>query len=288
MSERGATVDSEHEPRPMFEPDGWVYRARVGLLVPDSDVGPESEWSAIVPAGVSAYASRFRFPVGMVAKVGDRIANTAVEFVAAPGPLDDATALLADTGVDIIALAFISTSYVGGEGDDAKLVERLGKLTNGKPVVTTGRAVLDALRQLGADRVMLVGPPWFPPDLTALGRAWLERSGFAVSHAAPAGLPSGQGNIHPGGLYQWVRSTVTSDTEAVVVAGNGFRAVGVVRALETDIGIPVITANTALLWQALRALGLPTGEVTRYGRLFAEAGSQGASEDPIGVHRGDG
>ena len=268
-------MKTEHERQPIFEPDGWVYRARVGLLVPDSDVGPESEWSAIVPAGVSAYASRFRLPVGLVAAVGDRIANTAVEYVAAPGPLDDATALLADTGVDIVALAFMSTSYVGGAGDDPKLVERLGKLTSGKPVVTTGRAVLDALTQLGAGRVMLVDPPWFPPDLTALGRAWLERNGFAVTHAAPAGLPSGQGNVHPGGLYRWVRSTVTSDTEAVIIAGNGFRAVGVVRSLEADIGVPVITANTALLWQTLRRLGLPTGEVTRYGRLFAAAGRDG-------------
>ena len=32
----------------MFAPDGWVYRARIGLLVPNGDVGPESEFSAMV------------------------------------------------------------------------------------------------------------------------------------------------------------------------------------------------------------------------------------------------
>jgi len=255
----------------MFEPDGWAYRARVGLLVPDRDVGPESEWSAMIPAGVAVNASRFHFPISEVTETAGQIALQPVEFVAAPGPLDDAVALLADTPVNIIALAFTSTSYVGGDGDDPTLIERLSRSANGKPVVTTGQAIRAALDHLGANRVMLVDPPWFPPDLTVRGQKWLERNGIALTSARAAGLPTGQGNIHPGGLYQWVRANVTPDTDAVVITGNGFRAVGAVRCLETDLGIPVITANTALLWLALRTLGLPTREVTRYGCLFTEA-----------------
>lgn len=252
-----------------FAPDGWAYRARVGLLVPDNDVGPESEWSALAPAGVSVHASRFRFPVGMVSKTEDRIGFAGVDFVAAPGPLDEAAGLFGDSLVHVVALAFTSTSYIGGEGEDAKLAERLAGPAKGRPVVTTGQAILDALAVLEVDKVMLIDPPWFPQALTDLGGAWLERAGFAVSAAVPADLPSGQENIHPGHLYRWVRANLAEGSEAVVIGGNGFRAVGVVHALEADLGIPVITANTALLWQVLRRLGLPTTEVTRYGRLFA-------------------
>lgn len=252
-----------------FAPDGWAYRARIGLLVPDTDVGPESEWSALVPAGISVHASRFRFPVDMVVRAEDRIAFAGVEFVAAPGPLDDATALFGNSLVDIVALAFTSTSYIGGEGEDAKLAARLAKAANGRPVVTTGQAILDALAALGAKRVMLVDPPWFPVDLTDLGGAWLERAGFSVAAAVPAGLPSGQENIHPGHLYRWIRANLAAGTDAVVIGGNGFRSVGAVQALERDLDIPVMTANTALLWQVLRTLGLPTAEVVHYGRLFA-------------------
>ncbi len=254
----------------MFEPDGWVYRARIGLLVPDGDVGPESEFSAMVPAGVGVNASRFHFPSGQNAQAPGQIGMQPVEYVAARGPLDDAVRLLARAPVNIIALAFTSTSYVGGEGDDPRLVERLAEVAEGKPVVTTGQAILSALGHLGANRVMLVDPPWFPPALTELGQAWLERNGVTVASAQSAGLPTGQGNIHPGGMYQWVRANVPPDAEAVVIGGNGFRAVGAVRCLETDLQIPVITANTALLWLVLSTLGLPTSEVKSYGRLLAE------------------
>lgn len=256
----------------MFEPDGWVYRARVGLLVPDNDVGPEAEWSAMVPPGVGAYASRFSFPVAMVAETPGQIPIRRVEHVAAPGPLDAAVQMFADAPMDILALAFTSTSYVGGEGEDSLLIERLSVLAKGKPVITTGQAVLASLKALGAGRVMLVDPPWFPGELTALGRKWLKRNGVEVTLAEPAGLPTGQSNIHPGNLYRWVCASVPQKTEAVVISGNGFRAAGAVHRLESDLGIPVITANTALLWLALKTLGLRSDEVTRYGQLFAAPG----------------
>ncbi len=249
----------------VFEPDGWDVRLRVGLLVPDGDVGPESEWSAIAPEGLRIHASRFRFPVQPVTASRDQIDMGSVEFVAAPGPLDDAIGLYGPGSLDGFALAFTSTSYVG---DDAELVERLSERAGGKPVVTTGQALIAAVEHLDASRVLLVDPPWFPAPLTALGRSWLEGNGVSVARAEAAELPSGQGNIHPASLHRWLCSAV-DDIDLVLIGGNGFRAVGAVRAVEEDTGVTVVTANTALLWHTLRTLGRPTNVVTRYGRIFA-------------------
>lgn len=251
----------------IFEADGWDARLRVGLLVPDGDIGPESEWSAITPPGVAVNASRFRFPVGAVEAQQDRIAISPVEYVAAQGPLDDAVALLNPPWIDIYALAFTSTSYVG---DDGELIDRLRGVAGGRPVVTTGQALLAAVAHLGASRVLLVDPPWFPPELTALGREWLERNGVGVVRAEAAGLPSGQGNIHPGSLHRWLVGAVEG-IDLVLIGGNGFRAVGAIAAVEDDTGVPVVTANTALLWHTLTTAGRPTGAVTRYGRIFGDA-----------------
>lgn len=251
----------------VFEADGWDARIRVGLLVPDGDIGPESEWSAMRPTGVSVFAGRFRFPVGPVDAEDDRIAVSPVEFVAAPGPLDKAVSLLNAPLVDIFSLAFTSTSYVG---DDGALVDRLSAVADGRPVVTTGQALLAAVAHFDAGRVMLVDPPWFPAGLTDLGRRWLESKGVNVVRAVAAELPSGQGNIHPGALHRWLCSAVR-DVDLVLIGGNGFRAVGAVRATEADTGVPIVTANSALLWHTLRALGRPTNEITRYGRLFTPA-----------------
>lgn len=249
----------------VFESDGWDARLRIGLLVPDGDVGPESEWSVLAPRGVSINVSRFRFPVGRVAAAADRIDISPVEYVAAEGPLDDAVGLLSAPTVDVFSLAFTSTSYVG---DDGQLVERLSAVAGGRPVVTTGQALLAAVSHFDAERVMLVDPPWFPSELTDLGRSWLEKNGVAVTRAEAAGLPSGQGNIHPGALHRWLCSAA-GDADLVLVGGNGFRAVGAIRAVEADIGVPVVTANSALLWHTLRTMNRRTGGVRRYGRLFS-------------------
>ncbi len=250
----------------MFESDGWDARLRVGLLVPDGDVGPESEWSAIVPTGVAVNASRFRFPVGAVEAAADRIAIAPVEYVAAAGPLDDAIGLLNPPSIDIYSLAFTSTSYVGDDGD---LVSRLSERANGKPVVTTGQALLAAVEHFEATKVLLVDPPWFPAELTDLGKDWLVRNDVGVARAETAGLPSGQGSVHPGALHRWLCGAVT-DIDLVLIGGNGFRAVGAIDAVERDTGVPVVSANTALLWHTLRTAGRPTNGVTRYGRIFAD------------------
>jgi len=250
---------------PVFESDGWDARLRIGLLAPDGDVGPESEWSAMTPTGVGVNASRFRFPVSAVSAAADQIALSPVEFVAAPGPLDEAIKLLNPPSIDIYSLAFTSTSYVG---DDADLVARLSEQVGGKPVVTTGQSLLAAVEHFDATRVLLVDPPWFPAELTAMGKSWLARNGVSVERAEPAGLPSGQGNIHPGALHRWLCSAVDG-IDLVLIGGNGFRAIGAVHAVEQDTGVPVVTANTALLWHTLRTVGRQTAEVTRYGMIFA-------------------
>lgn len=58
--------------------------------------------------------------------------------------------------------------------------------------------------------------------------------------------------------------------EAVFIGGNGFRAVGVIRVLEEDLGSPVLTANQVAFWLALRLSGAQPA-VTGYGELFTRA-----------------
>ena len=148
------------------------------------------------------------------------------------------------------------------------MVGRLGRLTRGIPVVSTGLALADALRALGVRRIMLVHPPWFDAGLADLGRGYLGAAGAEVLLSAAAGLPSDQRAITPEGLHDWVAAEAPPGAEAVVIGGNGFRAVGAVEALEATLGVPVVTANQALLWALLRAAGADPAAVRGHGRLF--------------------
>lgn len=252
----------------MWQPDGWGWRARIGVLTPHADIGPESELKAMAPDGVSIYAARVPFAVMAPGGAMDpTIALEPVRAFADPPYIDDAAELLAAAPLHAIIYAFTSSSYLRGAADDEALKTRLEGRARGIPVVITCASATLALLALGARRLALIDPPWFSPDLTAKGADYFRAQGFEVVHAAPADLPSGQRLVHPGQIYEWTREHVPADADAVFFGGNGFRVVGVIQALEEDLGRPVLTANQVALWHALRLLGVRAA-VTGYGQLF--------------------
>lgn len=253
----------------MWQPDGWGWRARIGVLTPHADIGPESELRAMAPEGVSIHAARVPFAVMAPGGAMDpTIALASTRAFADPPHVDDAAELLAAAPLQAIVYAFTSSSYLRGAADDAEVQARLEGHTHGIPVVITCAAAVLALRTLGVHRLALIDPPWFPPELTAQGADYFRGQGYEVVYAAPAGLPSGQRLIHPGLVYEWTREHVSADAEAVFFGGNGFRTVGVIRVLEEDLGHPVLTANQVALWKALHLAGVRAA-VTGYGQLFS-------------------
>lgn len=183
--------------------------------------------------------------------------------------MDEAAEQLANAPLAAIAYAFTSSAYVIGARGEAEMIARLSARADGLPVVATGAATVDALRAADVTAVCLVDPPWFDAALNDLGRAYYEAAGFDVRFAAPCALPSGQGLIRPDELHDWVAGHVPDEAEAVVLGGNGLRAVGVIEALEATLDRPVFTANQVLLWSAMNAAGTHTDDITGYGRLFA-------------------
>jgi maleate isomerase len=137
-------------------------------------------------------------------------------------------------------------------------------------VVVTCAAAVQALAALGVKQLALVHPPWFSAELDGQGAEYFRGQGFEVVHSGPAELPSDQRAIHPGQLYEWVRAHTPESAEAVFIGGNGFRAVGVIQALEEDLGRPVLTANQVAFWAALRLSGTRV-PVVGYGRIFGLA-----------------
>lgn len=71
------------------------------------------------------------------------------------------------------------------------------------------------------------------------------------------------------GRLRGVAHVSSTDADAIVFGGNGFRTVGTIAALEEDLGRSVLTANQVLLWAALRMTDADAGSVSDYGRLFS-------------------
>jgi len=252
----------------MWQPDGWA-RTRIGVLTPHADVGPEAEFGAMAPDGISIHAARVHFGAYRPGGVMDPImADDPARALADPPLVDDAAELLAAAPLHAIAYAFTSSSYIRGAADDIKLKARLETRTRGIPVTVTCAAAVAALTALGVKRLALFSPPWFSAETDLQGARYFRSGGFEVVHNGPAGLPSDQHAIQPGELHEWVRAHTPGEAEAVFIGGNGFRAVGIIKALEERLGRPVLTANQVAFWHALRSSGA-RAEIVDYGQIFS-------------------
>ena len=251
----------------MWQPDGWA-QTRIGVLTPHADVGPESEFAAMAPAEVSIHAARV--PLGAYkpgGKMDQTISNDSVRAFAEPPLVDDAAELLASAPLHAIAYAFTSSSYVRGAADDTKLKKRLETRTRKIPMVITCMAAVTALIALNAKRLAVINPPWFSTEMDQQGARYFQSQGFEVVHNGPADLPSDQQAIQPSQLYEWVRAHTPRSAEAVFIGGNGFRAVGVINALEENLNRPILTANQVAFWQA-HALSGAREPIVGYGQIF--------------------
>lgn len=263
---------------PQWRRDGWDAATRLGVLTPHADVGPESELQAMAPDGVVVHAARVRF--GAMAPGGamdPTIPLAPVRAFAEPPHVDEAAELLAAAPVSAIGFGFTSSAYVIGADGEASMVSRLQERTGGVPVVASTAASVQALRALGAERPALVQPPWFDAELTRLAAEYFLSQDFDVRFCASAELPSDQRAIEPEGLHGWVTARVPDDADAICIGGSGFRAVGTIEAIESDLDRPVVTANQALLWSLLASVrhsSRPDG----YGRLFSCAGGVSKSQ----------
>ena len=88
-------------------------------------------------------------------------------------------------------------------------------------------AAVAAFRALGVHRIALIHPPWFADDQQELGIAYFRNQGFDVVYANQMrlrGLSVAQPTdplrkfteIYPAELYEWARSRVPSEAEAVL------------------------------------------------------------------------
>jgi maleate isomerase len=238
-----------------WQPDGVGSLARIGILTPDFDPVPESEFWAMAPHGVSIHAAR-------VSRKG------AEAFYDAPN-IDEAVEQLVTLVPMVIVSAYTSNSYVlGGEADD-QLRARLQNRAPGIPVIFTCQVATEALRIMDIHRVALVHPPWFTEEMNGKGQDYFRSQGFEVVHCSRLSPSRSFIEVPP----QWTSVNVPREAQAIFIGGNGLRAVGVIEALEKILRRPVLTANQVAFWGALRHVGL-TSKVARYGTIFAARATQ--------------
>src|ERR1041385_5255857 len=237
---------------------GW--RARLGFLIPPGNPTIECEMPAMAPPGVSVHFSRMVAPGEGGTHAGQEQRNhSQIEHI------DETADLLVKVKPGIMMLAHTASSYTLGRRAEAELIKRLSAKYR-TPVATAFGSVVAALNTLGVKRTALGAP--YTREITLQGKALLEEHGFAVvSH----GVLENVTNIFdetPERAYRLGRPVDAPDAELIFLSGLGMPTIPILETLEQDLGKPVISAASAMMWNALQIAGVRE-RVSGYGRLLA-------------------
>jgi len=236
---------------------GCGWRARIGLIYPSSGKR-DQDFQQLAPDGVSVHITRVALSDPADLEHIGRMSETQNLVAAAR--------LLADLQPDCISWADTSGSFMFGPKGPTEQENAIRQAT-AVPASTTSTAVLLALRRLGVRRVAVASP-----YIDEVNRKLVE---FFTSHDLEIGRLrslelSQEGAIHrapPETVYRLARAAWFDGAEALFIPFNDFEAINLSHLLERNLGKPVVTANQATMWHALRLAGVTDG-VAGFGHLM--------------------
>ena len=230
------------------------WRARLGFIVPSWNTVMEYEIARMVPPGVSLHFARI-----------PHTSDAEEVLVKLIDEAPHAAETLAHANMDAICFGCTGGSFVRPDSDRL-IAERIQRHT-GTPATTTSAALVEALKAVGARRVVIVSP--YPVWLNERLAGLLKRNGLEVLAARGLG-DDRPAKYPPQRAAELAREANVPEADAVFISCTNFRSLEVIPSLEAELGKPVISSNTSALWRMLRIVG-DRAAVAGGGQLFERA-----------------
>ena len=234
------------------------WRGVVGVIKPTHRPGSLEEFIRLLPEGI-----------GVVPLFLGISSGTEAEFLAAMEPIKAKVAELAQLGVDIIhpegAPPFMLRGYKG----EAEIVREMEQ-KHGKPVFTSGMTQVEALRALGARKVL--GVTYFTGAINEKYSRYFSEAGFEMLGMEGISVPFADvGRLSPQEVYAFIKAEFLKHpgADAIYLLGTGWRVLDMVKVLEQDLQVPVVHPVPARVWAVQKRLHVRQ-PVHGYGRLLAE------------------
>jgi len=219
---------------------------RVGLMVPINNTTMARELTAWLPAGTECVTLRIPRGKGMLTS------QTIPAYRAQALSLAEE---FAGHGIDILAYGCTAAGFISGPAADSELAHALGEVT-GRPVVTTARAMVEALEAAGVNDIAVV-TPYLDAVNTQL-KAFLADGGIRVRAFDSLYAPDvdALGRITGPEVAALSRRTMRPGCEALFIACSQLPTYEILGGLAQEFGRPVLSSIQSTAWQVRRALGI--------------------------------
>jgi maleate cis-trans isomerase len=236
-------------------------KVRIGVVVPFSNTNLESDMILLRPTDASLHFAR--------AAGYDLDATPDSEQMRkfAMASLEATISSLAAARPNVVLYGCTSATISHGRQFDMEFAEMIRR-QSGVPAVTAAGALAEALEFLGVKRVAFCSP--YVESLNREAVAFLRSCGFLPVSRAYVGEDLGnygQGALTPDDVFELGCRADHPDAEALVISCTDARAVEAIEALECRLLKPVVTSNQALMFCAIRRLGLDMPSLPQFGRL---------------------
>jgi len=217
-----------------------VKPLHIGLMVPINNTTMEGELLEWLPAGSTCRTIKIPRGAGLLTR------ETVPAYKAKA--LELAREFADDEELDAVVYGCTAAGFIYGPSGDASLARELADIT-GKPVVTTARAMVDALEHCGARDVAVVTP--YGDVVNRQLTAFLAESDIRVTNLRSFNAASVEalGRISANEVAALARETVTADSDALFIACSQLPTHAIVGALQSELRRPVWSSIQASAWQ---------------------------------------
>jgi maleate isomerase len=210
----------------------------LGLIVSAGNRTVEPYFREFGPKKLGFFVTRIRMGSGGERTL-DEIANDAII----------ASKLLTDAKVNVICLQGTGIMMERGPSGEAELITSICKATS-TPTYTATQAVVEALRALAVQRIVLIHPLGGIPMKRE--QTYLEASGFSVTHAVGLGRQEQSASIPPNTWIDVAKDNSDVGADGFFLSGSNTTMFEAVEQIEKELGKPVVTSVQASLWAGVR------------------------------------
>ena len=251
--------------------DGYYGRhGTLGLATPQANPTAETEFRALLPAGVACATVR------MASTQSDPSDRLRAYFLDIAQTLDRFDTLT----LQAIGLACTGSSYLlGHESVETSLAELSDR--RGQPIVSAAAAIERALVHLRAQSIALICP--YPQWLLDAAQLHWQGQGFEV--VDQLSLNPAQGDtraiydLSPAAASQHIRARWQNiEADAYLITGTGLPTLRIIAELSETLPGPVLSSNLCLAWATQQVAQIAPAELAPTTRMPLLAGWEGCLE----------